>query len=1292
MTLRFASLVSLLEAIESNRHLRAATESRATSPDERIIKDWFAKHAADIPRHGPSALALLSHLLPERLPHRVYDLREYKLIGIVSRALGLGVQRQKRLREWQKWCAESDSGVADFAECVAGIMAEAETASDRHLTLLDVDEALVRVASVSRFAGPRMGSRRGTEIKADVGEILQYVIRSLRSVEAKWFVRLILKDLRTVQMPERILLKEFHFLLPDLLAMQNDLEAAVKLLGSKTFVGWPSNPDYRSVQTLKAVAAAAFEPQMGVMLTRQPYDKARSIKHCLKMADRRKMSVERKYDGEYCQIHVTRDAKGDYIQIFSKSGKDSTNDREALHPAIRKALRFDGEKCKIQYRCILEGELIIWNYRAKQFEPFHKIRRYVKHGGKFLGAEKDSPRKAEDVVMIVFYDMLLLDKQVLATQPHEKRRSILKDVVERIPGVSDICERILIDFGKSTRGPKRIRERFASSIRSNWEGLVLKPSEDPYYSWTKQPRSIKLKKDYLRQLGDSADLCIIGARQDSRFPSRGIWNVFYLACLENKEAVQRFEVEPSFTIIDKLTTDSHCIPPSELTDIFRVGQACQEPYQGQSRFDIDTKISFLPPTVLFKMPFVVECLGAGYVKQSNCTFWTLRFPRITKVHYDRSITETVSFAELQEAAIKSNEVEHDDEAYETLIKQLVAVDGIAAAAARARNVSQSTTSPSQTPRSTTTASISPVMARRRASTQTPVLVRTDTSELTAIELRQRQSTSQTTTTTSTKSPSVVGSRGSAEAGASSFPSARPLASPAHLGILRSRRPVDDVGLGQSASKRRKLSGMYQLLSVPQQQRVEIDLTQTSPSPILQRAQPIAQGTMLVALQQSAPQAPSMMQPQPSPSQRLPVTSAPTSSSRKARARSSRNPRGLLKTPPWCHSSPSSRSGAIPDISRPVIRAMTSLSPQPRRRAFSIDGVSDSPERVRQNVSRRPLAEIPAASPRQSAPTSQLSAGRDPARTPGKEKGVPESFIKWEANAIGGATMGHSAAASEEDEAASLLTPPATEEAERREREKRRKERRAAAEQDTRTAQFRHADAEVMVHPVQDGIALGSSTNDVATDGVRRSQFFLTSAAIPILLTHTLHPSESNSSRKHMLGVHNFLVTSPAMFTYSSETFLSRLLAARYGTTDDQITSDDNISHSHRPEGTVLVDSSDHSATANEIWDLALEVVRLLNRRSPNTNHRHVRVPGMMLEVYEYRALQTSASPMSPSGAPAGPSAVPTEASATIAPARFNNVNYLQGERAKHESFICAIEAGGNIQDEKGRPAARVIWR
>ena len=56
----------------------------------------------------------------------------------------------------------------------------------------------------------------------------------------------------------------------------------------------------------------------------------RSIKHCCQLVGHHKASVGRKYNGEYCQIHIQRSGAEYDINIFSKSGRDLTQDRVAL--------------------------------------------------------------------------------------------------------------------------------------------------------------------------------------------------------------------------------------------------------------------------------------------------------------------------------------------------------------------------------------------------------------------------------------------------------------------------------------------------------------------------------------------------------------------------------------------------------------------------------------------------------------------------------------------------------------------------------------------------------------------------------------------------------------------------------------------------------------------------------------------------------------------------------------------------------------------------------------------------
>jgi len=126
------------------------------------------------------------------------------------------------------------------------------------------------------------------------------------------------------------------------------------------------------------------------MIGLQAFDKARNIQHCCQLAGRKEVSVERKYDGEYCQIHVSQTNSQDHLTIFSKSGRDPTMDRVGLHNAIKKCLGLSTLSCRFTRQCVLVGELLVWNERMGQIMPFYKIRRYVAREGRQLGCARDS--------------------------------------------------------------------------------------------------------------------------------------------------------------------------------------------------------------------------------------------------------------------------------------------------------------------------------------------------------------------------------------------------------------------------------------------------------------------------------------------------------------------------------------------------------------------------------------------------------------------------------------------------------------------------------------------------------------------------------------------------------------------------------------------------------------------------------------------------------------------------------------------------------------------------------------
>jgi len=68
------------------------------------------------------------------------------------------------------------------------------------------------------------------------------------------------------------------------------------------------------------------------------------------------------------------------------------------------------------------------------------------------------------------------------------------------------------------------------------------------------------------------------------------------------------------------------------------------------------------PTELFVEPAVVEVVGAGFDRPANQRFLTLRFPRIVKIHRDRTFKDSLDFTEYQRLAQESMALTAEEDA------------------------------------------------------------------------------------------------------------------------------------------------------------------------------------------------------------------------------------------------------------------------------------------------------------------------------------------------------------------------------------------------------------------------------------------------------------------------------------------------------------------------------------------------------------------------------------------------------------------------------------------------------
>ena len=265
--------------------------------------------------------------------------------------------------------------------------------------------------------------------------------------------------------------------------------------------------------------------------------------------------------------------------------------------------------------------------------------------------------------MIILYDILLLDDNPVLTRAYCERKRILEDLVLEIPGRAELAMRKSINFG-SHDATESLRLAFAHGIAMRWEGFVLKPVDRPYFHLGQHRTShtghwIKLKKDYISGLGDTADFAIIGAG----FDGRGLapehtdlkWTHFHVGCLKNKEEVIRFAAKPQWRVIQSV---NQCINKADMKTLNHVGQFRFVDVEGQTSFEglsmsLDLGQEDCKMQVVFREPFVFEVVGGGFVKPPGKSFYSLRWPRVSKIHWDRSWMDSVSFEELQQMASKA---------------------------------------------------------------------------------------------------------------------------------------------------------------------------------------------------------------------------------------------------------------------------------------------------------------------------------------------------------------------------------------------------------------------------------------------------------------------------------------------------------------------------------------------------------------------------------------------------------------------------------------------------------------
>lgn len=261
--------------------------------------------------------------------------------------------------------------------------------------------------------------------------------------------------------------------------------------------------------------------------------------------------------------------------------------------------------------------------------------------------------------MIVYYDVLLIDSESLLNQRQSQRFKRLEQLVRTEKGKAELVQRQLISLSRSN-GVTQLREAFARCIVARDEGLVLKPDE-PYFDFSPEAKKptcvVKLKKAYFKGWGDVGDLAVVGASFDAaaarahKIPNLR-WTHFFLGCIQNKEHVLARGEQPEFMVTNVVelpdallrTVTTHCFPDPVK-------------FESSNAFKLDLSAigNAQKPADIFEQPLVFDMMCFSFDKESNSRHWSMRFPAVSKIQYDRKYLDAMTFAEFQQAAYLATE-------------------------------------------------------------------------------------------------------------------------------------------------------------------------------------------------------------------------------------------------------------------------------------------------------------------------------------------------------------------------------------------------------------------------------------------------------------------------------------------------------------------------------------------------------------------------------------------------------------------------------------------------------------
>ncbi|OCF46055.1 hypothetical protein I317_00143 [Kwoniella heveanensis CBS 569] len=578
MDIPFESFAKIVYRLGNPPKRQAQDSSRAKpalSPS-KIFQSWLNHLSKPFPAHTGKHLFRL--LFPHEGSRRRYGLKEAKLAQELEKILGV-----RGLTRWDSvcWDAGGEGGTGCLGKEVELIMRDRRVTSAQPpsgckaaLSIREVDRLLDELASSSPFSQLSQLAcplRSTSEILTDL-----YRKSNLSSYALAVLTQIILRDLRPLLNP----LPALPIRNPTAMLRMRSTAGPDQLALRDAMLCWDK-------RMWELYAGGRGDLDGCANLVEDLSENGHDFKRPIEAGPVVGVNVKVRYDPGLlacmrdCQLSHISGTDDPKITVFSKSMRNSTQDRLNAHSIILSALGLPVGTClpihsALKERIgtphtrrqrgvqsiILEAEVVSYNESNREGGRGPGIEEFwwLGHAGVTANPTIRNlamPRNRSRHLCLVFFDVLYIDGLSLLHHAYEARRAILEEVIRPLPGFAMLAERMSIPLDINRRAALKIlQEVFDRSISNREEGLVLKASDSTYTNMRWQ--WVKLKKDYIPNLGDCIDLVLLGAGWDvdrarELRVDTSVFTTFYIGVLTNGENVKVKREVPNFEALFRVS-------------------------------------------------------------------------------------------------------------------------------------------------------------------------------------------------------------------------------------------------------------------------------------------------------------------------------------------------------------------------------------------------------------------------------------------------------------------------------------------------------------------------------------------------------------------------------------------------------------------------------------------------------------------------------------------------------------------------------------------------------------------